>query len=65
MRCSGCLALHVVNPHLKKKIVLFNIYLNDLFFAIKNIEICNFADNTTPFICDLDLNSTLNKLEEN
>ena len=66
MRCSGCLAFHVVNPHFKKKLsVLFNIYLNDLFFALKDIEFCNFADNTTSFVCDLDLNSTLNKLEEN
>ena len=42
----------------------FNIYLNDLFFAIKDIEVCNFADDTTPFLCNLDLNITLNKLEE-
>ena len=44
---------------------LFNIYLNDLFFALKDIEVCNFADDTTPFVCDLDLNTTLKKLEEN
>ena len=36
-----------------------------LFFALKDIEVCNFADDTTPFVCDLDLNTTLNKLEEN
>ena len=45
--------------------LLFNIYLNDLFFALKDIEVCNFADDTTPFVCDLDLNITLNELEEN
>ena len=45
--------------------LLFNIYLNDLFFSLKDIEVCNFADDTTPFVCDLYLNSTLNKLEEN
>ena len=45
--------------------LLFNIYLNDLFFALKDIEVCNFADNATPFVCHLDLNTTLNKLEEN
>ena len=45
--------------------LLFNIYLNDLFFALKDIEVCNFADDTTPFVCDLDLNTTLKKLEEN
>ena len=45
--------------------LLFNIYLSDLFFALKDIEVCNFTDDTTPFVCDLDLNTTLNKLEEN
>ena len=38
--------------------LLFNIYLNDLFFALKDIEVCNFADERTPFVCDLDLNTT-------
>ena len=46
-------------------LLLFNIYLNDLFFALKDVEVCNFADDTTPFVCDLDLNTALNKLEEN
>ena len=27
--------------------LLFNIYLNDIFFVIKNSHICNFADDTT------------------
>ena len=27
--------------------LLFNIYLNDIFFFIKNSHICNFADDTT------------------
>ena len=35
--------------------VLFNIYLNDLFFALFSVNICNFADDTTPFVCDLNL----------
>ena len=43
----------------------FNIYLNDLFFALKDIEVCSFVDDTTPFVCDLDLNTFLNNLEEN
>ena len=45
--------------------LLFNIYLNDFFFALKDIEVCSFTNDTTPFVCDLDLNTTLNKLEEN
>ena len=27
--------------------LLFNIYLNDLFFLIESTEVCNFADDTT------------------
>ena len=27
--------------------LLFNIYLNDLFFLIESTEECNFADDTT------------------
>ena len=45
--------------------LLFNTYLHDLLFALKDIEVCNFADDATPFVCDLNLNTTLNKLEEN
>ena len=45
--------------------LLFNIYLKDLFFALKDVEVCNFADDTTPFVCDLELNTALTKLEEN
>ena len=35
--------------------VLFNIYLTDLFFNLSSVNVCNFADNTTPFLCDLNL----------
>ena len=39
--------------------------LNDLFLGLKDIEgTCNFAD-TTPLVCDPDLNINLIKLEEN
>ena len=27
--------------------MLFNIYINDMFFALNEIDICNFADDTT------------------
>ena len=31
---------------------LFNIYLNDLFFFLKDVGICNFADDSTTYrIC--------------
>ena len=32
--------------------LLFNIYLNDLVYTLKEIEVCNFADETTPYVCD-------------
>ena len=28
--------------------ILFNIYMNDIFFTLKRVDICNFADDTTP-----------------
>ena len=29
--------------------LLFNIFINDLFFSIKKSEVCNFADDNTLF----------------
>ena len=43
--------------------LLFNIYLNDLFFLLDDIDICNFADDTTPNVCDMELKVVLDKLE--
>ena len=45
--------------------ILFNIYINDLFFLLTEINVCNFADDTTPFVCDTDLETVLHKLEQN
>ena len=45
--------------------ILFNIYLNDLFFKLKDIDVCNFADDTTPYVCDQNLENVLSKLEQN
>ena len=44
--------------------LLFNIYLNDLFFFL-DCNVCNFADDTTSFICNKNLDCVLNKLERN
>ena len=44
--------------------VLFNIYLNDLFFTLFSVNVCNFADDTTLFTCDLNLEVVLTQLEE-
>ena len=35
---------------------LFNIYLNDLFYILNDVDICIYADNTTPNVCDSSLN---------
>ena len=32
--------------------LLFTIYIYHLFCALSRIDICNFADNTAPFVCD-------------
>ena len=44
---------------------LFNIYLNDLFFFLKYVGICNFADDTTTYISDESLENVLKSLEKN
>ena len=38
---------------------LFNIFLSGLFFILKNTEICNFADDTTPDAYDTNLDELL------
>ena len=43
--------------------LLFNIYINDLFYFFRDVGVCNFADDTTPFACGLDLKDIINKLE--
>ena len=45
--------------------LLFNICLNDLFFFLKDVGICNFADDTTTYISDASLESVLKSLEKN
>ena len=43
--------------------ILFNIYLNDLFYLTEMTQVCNFADDTTFYVCDKDLNILINRLE--
>ena len=45
--------------------LLFNIYLNDLFFQLADTHVCNFADDTTLNACDMELQNILNELEDN
>ena len=43
--------------------ILFNIYLNDLFYEL--FDVCNFADDTTLYACDMNLDTVLSQLEDN
>ena len=43
--------------------LLFNIYLNDLFYLAESTEVCNFADDTTFFACDKDWKTLISRLE--
>ena len=45
--------------------LLFNIYLNDLFFQLADTHVCNFADDTTLNACDIELKNILSELEDN
>ena len=43
--------------------LLFNIYLNDLFFISELTNLRNFANDTTFYACNMDLNSLIKRLE--
>ena len=43
--------------------LLFNIYINDLFYITNQTEVCNYADDTTFHACDLDLQNLIRRLE--
>ena len=44
---------------------MFNIYINDIVFVLKGVDICYFADDTTPYVCNSNLKSVLETLEHN
>ena len=41
----------------------YNIYINELFYQFINTDVCNIADDTTPYACDSDLVTLLRNLE--
>ena len=43
--------------------LLFNIYLNDLFWINEQTEVCNLADDSTFYSGDMELNALLKRLE--
>ena len=43
--------------------LLFNIYINDLFWLNEETDICNYADDTTPHACDTEIQNLIRRLE--
>ena len=43
--------------------LLFNIFINDLFFFVENSEICNYADDNSLTVADIDLDNIIDRLE--
>ena len=43
--------------------LFFNIYLNDMFYEFSNTNVCNLADDTTLYACDINLPTLLSNLE--
>ena len=43
--------------------MFFNILINDLFLQIAKVDICNYADDTTLFASDRDINRVISRLE--
>ena len=41
----------------------FNVYTNDLFYEFANTDICNLADDTTPYACDQNIENFFHRLE--
>ena len=44
-------------------LILFNIFINDVFLVIKETDVCNFADDTTLYKCRRDLDIVSKKLQ--
>ena len=43
--------------------LLFNLYINDIFFFVTKSDLTNYADDTTPYAIDTALDALLNSLE--
>ena len=43
--------------------ILFNIYINDLFYLSQQTDVCNYADDTTFHACDTELSDLIRRLE--
>ena len=43
--------------------LLFNIFVCDLFLITDDFEMANYADDTTPYVCGIDITSVIKSLE--
>ena len=43
--------------------ILFNVFINDLFFLVEETEVCNYADGTTIYVCGNNLKHIVSSLE--
>ena len=43
--------------------LLFNIFLNDIFYFVSDVDIANYADDNTPYATDINITSLLKTLE--
>ena len=43
--------------------LLFNVFINDLFFLVEETEICNYADDTTIYVCGHKLEHIVSSLK--
>ena len=44
--------------------LLFNIFINDICYLVNDTEVCNYADDTTLYVGDMNLGTVLAKLEK-
>ena len=43
--------------------LLLHVFINDLFFLVDEIEICNYADDATMYVCGHELEHIVSNLE--
>ena len=44
-------------------VLLFNVFITDLFLLVEETEICNYADDTTIYVCGHELEHFVSSLE--
>ena len=44
--------------------LLFNIFINDLFFFVEKSEVCNYADDNSLTVADICVDTIISKLEK-